>query len=169
MPKKPIKSMQQLLSYQTARRIYGERSYKKYVSKRTCISLTFSIGFFMLILGFLLGKFVSQRQQKLKQLYEPEVIQLIRSILQAKQTAQNMWHTSITHFSNDSLHNSLNDSMLAFNQTNSKLLAKMKFCGQPLSHELLIDSEDFIIQLLNEEMMKLLYCFKEVNELLNPI
>lgn len=44
-------NMQQLVSYQTARRIYGERSYKKYVTKRTCISLTFSIAFFTLIIG----------------------------------------------------------------------------------------------------------------------
>lgn len=51
MTSKNTGNMQQLVSYQTARRIYGERSYKKYVTKRTCISLTFSIGFFTLIVG----------------------------------------------------------------------------------------------------------------------
>lgn len=52
MNNKQLRSnMQQLVSYQTARRIYGERSYKKYVTKRTCISLTFSIAFFTLIIG----------------------------------------------------------------------------------------------------------------------
>lgn len=121
--------------------------------------------------GFLLGKFVSHRQYKLKQLYEPEVIQLIRSILQAKQIAENVWDTSITHFNNDSLPTSFNhSSMLAFNLTNSNLLAKMKYCGQPISHDdLLIDSGNFIAQLLDDEMIRLLNCLKEVNQMLDDL
>lgn len=120
--------------------------------------------------GFLLGKFVSHRQYKLRQLYEPEVMQLMRSILQAKQIAENVWDTSITHFNNDSLSPSFNETtMLAFNLTNSNLLAKMKYCGQPISLDLLIDSGNFIAQLLYDEMDRLLNCMKEVNQLLDDL
>lgn len=120
--------------------------------------------------GFLLGKFVSHRQYKLRQLYEPEVMQLMRSILQAKQIAENVWDTSITHFNNHSLSPSFNETtMLAFNLTNSNLLAKMKYCGQPISLDLLIDSGNFIAQLLYDEMDRLLNCMKEVNQLLDDL
>lgn len=113
---------------------------------------------------------MSHRQYKLRQLYEPEVIQLIRSILHAKQIAENVWDTSVTHFNNDSLPiASFSDSMLAFNLTNSNLLGKMKYCGQPISLDLLIDSGDIIAQLLDDEMIRLTNCMKEVNQLLGDL
>lgn len=120
------------------------------------------------VTGFLLGKFVSQRQFKLRQLYEPEMIQVIRSILQAKQTAENMWGSSITHFNNDSLPTTYNGSMPAFNQINSNLLAKMKYCGHPI-HPILIDSVNFVGQLLDDEMVRLSNCLTELNRLLNDL
>lgn len=94
----------------------------------------------------------------------------MRSILHAKQIAENMWDTSITPFNNDSLSTSFNDStMLAFNQTNSNLLAKVKYCGQPISFNLLIDSRNFVGQLLEDEMIQLLNCLKELNQLLDDL
>lgn len=96
-------------------------------------------------------------------------MQLIRSILQAKQIAENVWDPSITPFNNDSLPTSFGDSMLAFNLTNSNLLGKMKYCGKPISLNLLIDSGDLIAQLLDDEMIRLLNCLKEVNELLDDL
>lgn len=96
-------------------------------------------------------------------------MQLIRNILQAKQIAENVWDTSITHFNNDSLPTSTDGSMLAFNLTNSNLLAKMKYCGQSIALNLLIDSGDLIAQLLDDEMNRLLNCMKEVQELLNDL
>lgn len=43
--------MQQLLSYQTAMRANDERDVRAYITKRTCVSLIFSIGFFTLVIG----------------------------------------------------------------------------------------------------------------------
>lgn len=93
-------------------------------------------------------------------------------IPQVKQIAENVLDnsisdTSITHFNNDTLPTSFNESMLAFNLRNSNLHAKMKYCGQPISINLLMDSEDFISQLLDNEVIRLLNCLKEVNQILD--
>lgn len=154
---------------------YGDNHPKKAIKSKASNIFTSNSktkNKFFFYTGFLLGKFVSHRQHKLRQLYEPEVIKLIRSILHAKQMAENVWDTedtSITHFNNDSLPTTFGDSMLAFNLTNSNLLAKMKYCGQPISLNVLIDSDDVIAQLLNDEMVRLLNCLKEVNQLLDDL
>lgn len=83
--------MHQILSYQTAMRAAHERDSREYITRRICISFVFSVGFFTLIAGriylrsdtgvdqdsltatflppgFLLGKFVSDRQYLIKQM-----------------------------------------------------------------------------------------------------
>lgn len=96
------------------------------------------------------------------------MIQLVRSILHANQIAENMLESSITRFNNDSLPTTFNDSMPTFNQINSNLLAKMKYCGHPI-HPILIDSGNFVGQLLDDEMVRLLNCLTELNRLLNDL
>ncbi|XP_030371054.1 uncharacterized protein LOC115621528 [Scaptodrosophila lebanonensis] len=60
--------MHQVLSYETAVRANSSREYREYVSKRTCASLVLTIAFFMLIAGYLLGNFVSERKYHIRQL-----------------------------------------------------------------------------------------------------
>ncbi|EFN78529.1 hypothetical protein EAI_02348, partial [Harpegnathos saltator] len=50
--------MHRVLSFQMSR-ITSESS--EYVTKRLCFSFTFSIGFFCLLCGFLLGRFAVER------------------------------------------------------------------------------------------------------------
>ncbi|EDW16291.1 uncharacterized protein LOC6574802 [Drosophila mojavensis] len=58
--------MHQVLSYETA--VRANSSSREYVTKRTCASLLLTIGFFMLISGYLLGNFVTERKYHIRQL-----------------------------------------------------------------------------------------------------
>ncbi|XP_017131335.1 uncharacterized protein LOC108148698 [Drosophila elegans] len=60
--------MHQVLSYETAVRANSSREFREYVSKRTCASLVLTIAFFMLITGYLLGNFVSERKYHIRQM-----------------------------------------------------------------------------------------------------
>ncbi|EDW84348.1 uncharacterized protein [Drosophila tropicalis] len=66
--------MHQVLSYETAVRANSAREYREYVSKRTCASLVLTIAFFMLITGYLLGNFVSERKYQIRQLLTNKAI-----------------------------------------------------------------------------------------------
>ncbi|XP_067619084.1 uncharacterized protein [Eurosta solidaginis] len=58
--------MHQVLSYETAVRANSSREYREYVTKRTCVSLVLTIAFLTLILGYLLGNFVSERKYQIR-------------------------------------------------------------------------------------------------------
>ncbi|CAD6993323.1 uncharacterized protein LOC101460222 [Ceratitis capitata] len=58
--------MHQVLSYETAVRANSSREYREYVTKRTCVSLVLTIAFLTLILGYLLGNFVSERKYQMR-------------------------------------------------------------------------------------------------------
>ncbi|EDV90993.1 uncharacterized protein LOC6568481 [Drosophila grimshawi] len=67
--------MHQVLSYETAVRANSSsREYREYISKRTCASLLLTIGFFMLISGYLLGNFVTERKYHIRQLLTKKAI-----------------------------------------------------------------------------------------------
>ncbi|XP_030564119.1 uncharacterized protein LOC115764943 [Drosophila novamexicana] len=69
--------MHQVLSYETAVRANSSsREYREYVTKRTCASLLLTIGFFMLISGYLLGNFVTERKYYIRQLLTKKTIRL---------------------------------------------------------------------------------------------
>ncbi|XP_053946737.1 uncharacterized protein LOC129253271 [Anastrepha obliqua] len=58
--------MHQVLSYETAVRANSSREFREYVTKRTCVSLVLTIAFLTLILGYLLGNFVSERKYQMR-------------------------------------------------------------------------------------------------------
>ncbi|KAL7729509.1 hypothetical protein ACLKA6_007812 [Drosophila palustris] len=66
--------MHQVLSYETAVRTNSSRDYREYISKRTCTSLLVTIAFFMLISGYLLGNFVTERKYHIRQLLTKKAI-----------------------------------------------------------------------------------------------
>ncbi|XP_034114671.1 uncharacterized protein LOC117574813 [Drosophila albomicans] len=66
--------MHQVLSYETAVRANSSRDYHEFVSKRTCASLLLTIGFFMLVSGYLLGNFVTERKYHIRQLLTKKAI-----------------------------------------------------------------------------------------------
>ncbi|KAH8406693.1 hypothetical protein KR222_003388 [Zaprionus bogoriensis] len=66
--------MHQVLGYETTVRTNSSRDYREYVSKRTCASLLLTIAFFMLISGYLLGNFVTERKYHIRQLLTRKAI-----------------------------------------------------------------------------------------------
>lgn len=50
-----IEAMHQILSYQTAMRAGNDRDGREYITRRICVSFVFSVGFFTLIAGWLVG------------------------------------------------------------------------------------------------------------------
>lgn len=110
--------MHRVLSYQTAMQINDDRDIRAYITKQTCISLIFSVSFFTLIIGkqtisniiyfdhcldgfqfhfnflfstfegFLLGKFVSDRNLKIKQLQQPEYFTKIQQLQLLRQSIE---------------------------------------------------------------------------------
>ncbi|CAD7093632.1 unnamed protein product [Hermetia illucens] len=82
------------------------RDVREYVTKRTCVSLILTIAFFTLISGFLLGKFVADRQYHIKYFRDTD-LHMLKDLILARNTLDSSVEDIIRH-SNTSVHNELN-------------------------------------------------------------
>ncbi|XP_065364885.1 uncharacterized protein LOC135957961 [Calliphora vicina] len=138
--------MHQVLSYETAVRANNVSEYRKYVTKRTCIILVVTIGFFTLISGYLLGNFVSERKNHIRMLLSKKPI----SSPPDDKTSHTIDISSTDYMNLQELH--------AYQKTKTKLLAS----AQALS-KLLQRDESYRSTSLNTEIFnKYISCTQDV-------
>ncbi|XP_055325115.1 uncharacterized protein LOC129579264 isoform X1 [Sitodiplosis mosellana] len=154
--------MHRVLSYQTAMQINDDRDIRTYITKRTCISLIFSASFFTLILGFLLGKFVSDRHYKIRQMTQPKYIAVIEQL----QTLRRSIETSAQNISDSTL--------LQTHPKYNRLLwdeaIKTQSCtDKTIDQNFDINFEDFIEKLVDNELKTVVQCLIKLNSILNTL
>ncbi|XP_031631683.1 uncharacterized protein LOC116345976 [Contarinia nasturtii] len=139
--------------------INDDRDIRTYISKRTCVSLIFSASFFTLILGFLLGKFVSDRQYKIRQLTQPKYIAVIEQI----QTLRRSIETSSQNISD-------NNPVQTHPSYNRLLWEEADECtDNKIDQNFNISFDDFIEKLVDNELKIAVQCLIRLNSILNTI
>ncbi|XP_055381036.1 uncharacterized protein LOC129611756 [Condylostylus longicornis] len=159
--------MHRVLSYQTAMRASGSRDIREYVTKRTCVSLILSIAFFTLIAGFLLGKFVSDRQYHIKHINEvqlpPHIHPINDEFTEYKRAREQLTQTTrllsekyrLQHISSDS--------------TNALIYNKYVACvqeGPEKQHEYV---DIFVDNLLSSQTAKHIECLGILKDYINSL
>ncbi|XP_055325120.1 uncharacterized protein LOC129579264 isoform X2 [Sitodiplosis mosellana] len=142
--------------------INDDRDIRTYITKRTCISLIFSASFFTLILGFLLGKFVSDRHYKIRQMTQPKYIAVIEQL----QTLRRSIETSAQNISDSTL--------LQTHPKYNRLLwdeaIKTQSCtDKTIDQNFDINFEDFIEKLVDNELKTVVQCLIKLNSILNTL
>ncbi|XP_059621011.1 uncharacterized protein LOC132264732 [Phlebotomus argentipes] len=135
------------------------REAREYITKRICISFVFSIGFFTLIAGFLLGKFTTDRQYYIKRLREADV----SAVKELEHTVEDFYATAknITAYQS---------TMLQPN-TNARLWEVYTKCGCSLQKNVDFDEkvDDFMEHLINAHLKSFTSCLKTLDGLLHTI
>ncbi|XP_055716149.1 uncharacterized protein LOC129809992 [Phlebotomus papatasi] len=153
--------MQRILSYQTAMsmRATSGRDAREYITKRICISFVFSIGFFTLIAGFLLGKFTTDRQYYIKRLQEADV----SAVKDLEHTLEDFYTTA----KNITIH----QSKLLQPNSNARLWETYTKCACLLQKNVDFDEkvDDFVENLINEHIKSFTTCLKTLDGLLHTI
>ncbi|GAB0092352.1 hypothetical protein DMENIID0001_073420 [Sergentomyia squamirostris] len=153
--------MQRILSYQTAAsmRATSGREAREYITKRICVSFVFSIGFFALIAGFLLGKFTTDRQYYMKRLRDSDVSvtkELEHSLEDLYATGKNI---------------TLHQSMLLQPNSNARFWETYTKCGCILQKNVDFDEkvDTFVEGLINSHIKSFTSCLKTLDGLLHTI
>lgn len=177
--------MHRVLSYQTAMQINDDREIGTYITKRTCVSLIFSASFFTLILGkppqffhilvfsahicvffsfvaclgFLLGKFVSDRQYKIRQLTQPKYVAVIEQIHTLRRSielsARNISDT--TYPNSHSVYNRL-------------LWDEATACSNKTIEQIYSDPfENFVEKLVDNKLKMALQCLTKISNIMDTI
>ncbi|XP_055684296.1 uncharacterized protein LOC129790673 [Lutzomyia longipalpis] len=135
------------------------REAREYITKRICISFVFSIGFFTLIAGFLLGKFTTDRQYYIKRLREADV----SAVKELEHTLEDLYGTArnITVY----------QSTLLQPNSNARLWETYIKCGCLLQKNADFDEKvsNFVENLINAHIKSFTDCLKILDELLHTI
>ncbi|XP_022213659.1 uncharacterized protein LOC111068473 [Drosophila obscura] len=164
--------MHQVLSYETAVRANSSREYREYVSKRTCASLVLTIAFFMLITGYLLGNFVSERKHHILQLTKSVIkdidgersVQMNNADYASLQELQAYQKTKEHILAAAQVLNKLQqqdegDTYLA-TSLNTEIFNKYISCTQDIPPNTTIPASQFIEQLIDNTVARQRHCMR---------
>ncbi|KAH8382631.1 hypothetical protein KR009_004467 [Drosophila setifemur] len=162
--------MHQVLSYETAVRANSSREFREYVTKRTCASLVLTIAFFMLITGYLLGNFVSERKYHIRQMSKGVIQSPERSVqlnsaeytsLQELQTYQNAKEKLLVGATVlDKLQQQDKSERYLATSLNTEIFNKYISCTQDIPPNTNIAASQFIEQLIDNTVARQRHCMR---------
>ncbi|XP_055848495.1 uncharacterized protein LOC129913714 [Episyrphus balteatus] len=151
--------MHQVLSYETAMRANSARDIREYVTKRTCVSLVLTMAFFTLISGYLLGKFVSDRQHHMRHLQDITLAAAEHGSLKQIRAYNNAKKELLTSA------RILSQSRGAINSQsslNTEIFNKYISCTQDAPPSTNVSANEFIEQLLDKTTSKQHECITSI-------